>query len=320
MKILVPLNKLEHVDQLIEAGTDEFYIGFYDDNWVNTFGNFSDLNRMSGFQQYANSMNFEQLLEAIQYIRACEKEVYVTFNANVYTNEQIIKIEEYFQKLKEVDVTGVIVNGIELVKSAEKFAISVVASTMCCVYNSDVAKYYIEHGINRIIFPRDVSLDEMQAIISRNPKKQYEVFAMRNGCRFSDGYCLGTHRVGCGAVCALLRKEDNYIDGRKGDFLTQHEIELNNLLYRQAYRKDACALCAIYRLKKMGITSLKIVGRADNYNNICQDVMITKQNIEIAEQCDTEEEYLERMLFPRNRFEQCKLGYSCYYPEVRFGK
>ena len=62
MKILVPLNSEECLEEYVEAGADELYMGFYDEKWFETFGEYADINRMSGFKEKANRYDFEGML------------------------------------------------------------------------------------------------------------------------------------------------------------------------------------------------------------------------------------------------------------------
>ena len=62
MKILVPLNNAELLQKYIDAGADEFYIGFHDLQWSEKFGKYADINRMSGFGMNANRYSFEEIL------------------------------------------------------------------------------------------------------------------------------------------------------------------------------------------------------------------------------------------------------------------
>ena len=43
MKILVPLNNAELLQKYIDAGADEFYIGFHDLQWSEKFGKYADI-------------------------------------------------------------------------------------------------------------------------------------------------------------------------------------------------------------------------------------------------------------------------------------
>lgn len=60
------------------------------------------------------------------------------------------------------------------------------------------------------------------------------------------------------------------------------------------------------------------MGRGESWENICREIQLVRQNITIAEQCSSNEEYLEKMVIPGDKRERCKMGLSCYYPEVRF--
>lgn len=321
MKILVPLSKVEYIDPYIEAGADEFYLGFYDERWSKTFGTYSDINRMSGFGKRANPYSFDQAVEVIQEIKIKQKKVFITMNANGYSKEQIEFIENYFfSLLKELSIDGVIVSDINITLSAVKCGLQPVASTMCAIYNSKIAEIYRDMGVKRMILPRDLSLNELETICKRVPDVKFEAFFLRNGCIFSDCYCLGMHRPECGATCTYTRFGNNQYSHDYTDFEDFHDVDVNEYLYRSSFHQDACAMCALYRLNQIGIDSLKIVGRADDFEAICNDISLTRYNIEIMNESKTEQEYLKRMHFPGNFPQMCRMGYSCYYPEIRFGK
>lgn len=318
MKILVPLNNMEHIDDYIAAGAGEFYIGFYDEEWTGKFGDFADLNRMSGFKENANPFTLEEILEIIKSVKEKGILIYVTFNSSIYSEEQLDDIKRYLIVLKDGGVDGVIVSCIELVEIADKLEIPVVVSTISGVYNTQIAKFYMDKGAKRIIIPRDLSVKEIETIVKEVPEAEYEVFMMRNGCMFSDANCLGMHRNESCSICGSLVSADSQIRIKDNNFKKQHNIELNDLIYTKSFHEYACGLCSIYRFVKMNITVCKIVGRTDEWKNICNDIRYVKQNIEIAESCNSQEEFLERMQFPEESRRMCKLGLSCYYPEMRF--
>lgn len=321
MKILVPLSKCEYIDSYIQAGADEFYMGFYDDKWSMVFGNYSDINRMSGFGKRANPYSFEEMVDVIKEIKSKGKSAFVTMNANGYSKEQLKFMERnYLPLLREAKVDGIILSDVNVILSAVKLGLEPIASTMCAIYNSDIAEMYYHLGVKRMILPRDLSLDELANICKQLSDVQFEAFFMRNGCIFSDAYCLGMHRPECGATCTYTRYGDNKYLHDYSDFKEFHDVDVNDYLYRTAFHLDACAMCALYRLNQIGITSLKIVGRADDFDSIYRDIELTNQNIEIMRQSSTEREYLKSMIFPQNFPQKCRMGISCYYPEVRFGE
>lgn len=318
MKVLVPLNQKENLERYISCGAGEFYLGFYDNSWRVIFGEYGDINRLTGFKEAANPHCFEEVINIIKENKGREQKIFITFNSSLYSSEQLLFIERYMQQLKEVDCDGVIVSCIELVELAKKIGLYCVISTIAGVYNRDIARFYIEHGANRIILPRDLSVDEIETIVQAQPSIDYEVFIMRNGCAYSDSNCLGMHRRELSSVCSTLCRSQHDIFLEEDNFRNRHDAELNNHVFCNDFHNITCGVCSIYRFVKMGIAAGKIVGRSDDLENICNDIQLVKQNVEIAKECNSQEEYLERMVFPRGREDICKMGLSCYYPEMRF--
>lgn len=320
MKILVPVSRYEYINSYIHAGADELYLGFYDDEWNSIFGEYADINRMSGFSKRANPYSFKEILNIIKEVKAKRKCVFVTMNANGYSKNQIQFMEQnYFPLLREIEADGVILSDINAILAAVKVGLQPVASTMCAIYNADIAKEYYHLGVKRMILPRDLSLEEITNICKKLPEVQFEAFFMRNGCIFSDCYCLGMHRPECGATCTYTRYGTHTYQHNYSRFEDFHDVDVNDYLYRSYFHLDACAMCALYRLNQIGITALKIVGRADDCKSIFRDIELIKKNIEIMYKSSTEEEYLQNMLFPQNFPQKCRMGLSCYYPEIRFG-
>lgn len=321
MKILVPVSNVGYIDKYIDAGADELYLGFHDENWNDKFGKYADINRMSGFAERANPFTFEQLIEIAKSIKDKNKGVFITMNANEYSSNQIQYMKDhYFYRLKEAGVDGVILSDAEAICAAKSVGLNPVSSTMCAIYNEDIARIYHDMGVNRMILPRDLSLNEIEQICRAMPEIHFEAFFMRNGCIFSDCYCLGMHRPECGATCTYTRYGKSRYTHAYTSFNDYNAVDVNDFLYRTAFHIDACAMCALYRLNSIGIQSLKIVGRADDWDSVCRDIELTRKNIEIMEKANSEEEYLNNMIFPDNFPAKCREGISCYYPEIRFGE
>ncbi len=318
MNILVPLNSAVHLKDYMKCGAREFYIGFYDKEWAEVFGEYADINRLTGFKENANPNNLEEMIQVIETIKEQDGIVFVTFNSSSYSEKQLEYIRNYFKRLAKTNVDGVIVSCIELVEIAVEEGLTAIISTISGIYNSDMARFYYERGASRIILPRDLSLDEIEAIKKSVPQPEYEVFLMRNGCTFSDSNCLGLHRREQNSFCSCLLGSENEFEKPVEDFELRHQMEFNNILYNQYYHNMACGMCAIYRLLELGISAGKIVGRSDDWENICADIKDVYENIQIAYDSKSEEEYKKRMVFPKNSRHICKLGLCCYYPEARF--
>lgn len=317
MKVLVPLNNKEQIDAYIEHGAGEFYLGFYDEEWKRKFGEYQDINRMSGYRKDANSNCFEEMLVILKAMKEKKIPTYVTFNSSMYSEEQLAYIKQYFIRLKEEEADGVIVSCAELVDLASKLGLPAVVSTIAGVYNSEIADFYAGLGAKRIILPRDLSVLEIGSIVEKVPHMEFEVFMMRNGCVFSDSNCLGFHRSEMCSVCGTISKAKQTVHAFGNHMGKETLVEENDRALRREFHELACGLCAIYDFVTMGIAAGKIVGRTDESENICTDISIVKQNVEIARQCNSRKQYLERMIWPREK-EACKDSFACYYPEMRF--
>ena len=318
LKALVPFNNAEFFEAYKNAGAGEFYVGFYDLEWHKAFGEYADLNRLTGYKDSGNQNSFREVLDIIQKVKQEKLQIYVTFNSSIYSQEQLDFMERYMNPLREAGVDGVIVSCAELVEIAKAHRLNAVISTIAGIYNEDIAKFYWKLGASRIILPRDLSLDDIEQIVTAVPDVEYEVFMMRNGCSFSDSNCLGMHRSEKSAICAALCNAHSDLTYAGDDFKTCHDMELNDLLFHNIFHSYACGLCSIYRFVKMGITAGKIVGRTDDWQSVCEDIRLICENIAIARECTSEEEYLKKMKFPTLSKIMCKMGLNCYYPESRF--
>lgn len=312
MNILVPLNDREAVPEFLAAGVGEFYMGFFDESWTERFGDGADLNRLSGFGREANAYPFEEILQVAAEIRSAAAQLYVPFNAGIYTASQRDYLAHaYFPYLADAGVDGVILSGPELARSARDCGLKPVASTMCGIFNSDLARFYRNIGMERIIFPRELSLDEIEAIIDAVPSLEYEAFLMRNGCVFSDSHCLGCHRAGRYSLCRDLRYGERWEEQRTA------EAPVPTAAWDHLFEQAACGLCALWKLEQLGINAGKIVGRCDEKEAVLRDIKLAHRHIEIARSCATQEEYRGRMELPNGYEEFCTSGLNCYYPDVK---
>ena len=202
--------------------SNDNYMGFYDKKWNEKFGEYSDINRMSGFGKKANTNSFSDISDIITKIKNKGADIFITFNSASYSEEELEFVRNYVIKLSETNIDGVILSNPELMDIAIKAGLPVVISTIAGVYNSDMVKYYKKSGAKRIILPRDLSMNEIENIIEKDKSMEYEIFIMRNGCKFSDSNCLGFHRTEMCSICASGEKSDNESLISEDNFVLQY--------------------------------------------------------------------------------------------------
>lgn len=301
MNIMVPLANLNQLDEFCEAGADEFYFGFHDDAWTFSFGPFEELNRMSSFGTCAN-FSWNRIKTVIAQIHKRNKKAYAAINSAAYSFQQLSFLDAYIEQLQAFHVDGLILGSAALIYRLRRCDVPLVVSTMSGAYNSDIIRFYCDMGVSRIVLPRDMTLNDIEKVISRFPQIEFEVFIMRNGCKYSDSNCMSYHARKYGSMCAALDIGPYAIETDYGLTAQEfREIHTNHTLFVGAFHKKACGLCAVDRLKQIGIHSVKIVGRADDLGSVCDDIRKVRMLIDNP---GYSEEYFG---------ENCLYQLNCYY-------
>lgn len=274
---------------------------------------------MSSFRQSANLDGIQAISQLVA--NAQGHDVFITLNAGLYSATQIDFLKDVLIQLKDIHVSGVILGDPHLAPIVRKVGLKAVASTIVGIYNEDIARYCVDQGFQRLILPRDLTLEEIREITFAVPDMEYECFLMRNGCRYSDSNCLARHSDQYGALCSFLdRAKPIYCGEAETSFVVHDEAVFNHIVFSQAFHKSACGVCAIWDLLQMGICAGKVVGRADGLDEILEDTILLSHNIMAASRCQSRKEYLENLKFPRRYDNMCYQGCNCYYPEIRYGE
>lgn len=304
MNIMVPISRYEDIVPFSNAGADEFYFGIRDEKWNNKFGIFEEINRMSSFGSRAN-FDINNVNIIVSKVKEQGKKVYMTLNSGVYSTKQI----EYITRNKNIfkNIDGIIVSDLGMIKELIKLNLPIILSTMAGLYNSSIIQFYYKLGIRRMIIPRDVQLRDIVHMVKKYPDIKFEVFLMRNGCKYSDSNCMSFHGRKYGSMCSCIDNEKSKIimsEKIKNDTNIIKEIYSNNKLFTKAYHKEACGLCALEVFNNIGINSLKVVGRADNPASIINDI---KQIKRIINELNKGEE------LKISNYDNCLYNMNCYY-------
>lgn len=306
MDIMVPVSETEQIEKYCQAGADELYFGFQDDGWDSKFGVFEEINRMSSFGSKAN-FRLGQIEEVVQIIRENGKKAYLTLNSPVYSGRQHRYIEDIIEQSFFSKLDGVIIGDPAVIDIVKGAGVPIILSTIAGGYNSLVVKFYKKLGVKRIIFPRDMRIEDMQKIVHTFPEMKFEVFIMRNGCKYSDAYCMSYHGRRYSSMCSCFDNSDTkfcFTDGCSQNFC--RESYSNHKLFTKAFHKETCGLCFIERFYKMGISSVKIVGRADKSESVINDIINVRQ---IIDALDDGQEFVKSM----GHYDNCLYGLNCYY-------
>ncbi|MFC1631820.1 peptidase U32 family protein [Candidatus Omnitrophota bacterium] len=335
MKIKSPLTNKEEVKPLCEAGADELFCGIEPYNWRRRYKDFCTTQRST----FANFKKLSDLARAIRIAHQYKTKVHVAMNAFFYLEEQYKMARRIVKDILGIGADGIIFADPGVLSLMDRDLLKdkdVIAGCDTVIFNHQAAKFYKRFGITRIVLPRSMTVKEMEQVIRNDGDLEYEVFIIHDLCFFEDGLCayckeqtggtrkqgrargkvyffaasrlpLRGHGGGCGTP--VKRQRIYFRKNRKISFPRP-------VTFRLGKNIDGCGACAIYDLKRIGVTSLKVLDRnlstpgkikATNFINsslgLLNGSFIPK--IEYRNKC--------KSLFKKTFKTRCDIR-DCYYP------
>lgn len=182
----------------------------------------------------------------------------------------------------------------------------------------------MQYGITRIIFPRRMSIADMESCIQKyGSKLEYESFILNESCVYTGAFCNSIHCDELRNACylpydfSLLKDNENdfHLFYRYLQMVRSRNSKSENIRVEKHDIGDSgCGLCFIKKLCEIGITTLKVAGRGKEVNNLIEDITSIKKALSFIDQ-DSQNDYMQKIL--DEFFEgQCKNSYAfCYYPQ-----
>ena len=251
IELLAPAGNLTILKAAIDSGADAVYCG------------------LTVFNARINAENLTlgQFEEGVDYAHARSSKVYLTVNTLVSDGERE-DLFEVVSKACEAGADGLIVQDIAVLKMLrEAFPdVRINASTQMNIYSRDQFKELSRLGVNRVVLPRELSMDEISSRVHLAARYgiDCEVFAHGAVCVCASGLCLfsamnkGGTRSGNRGTCAQPCREE-------------YKLYNNGLRLRSGHLlspKDRDVSDYISRLIESGVASLKLEGRMRDENYV----------------------------------------------------
>lgn len=283
-RILAPFTHIEDIKLLKNAGADELYCGYVNEELTKRWPlAFNVLNRRGENSSFENYVIFKK---AVEQAEKNSLPVYVTVNG-LYTPEQYPFLLELISTIERLrGVRGIIVADLGLLLTIKKnnFKKEIHMSTGGNVFNSQTVDFYSNLGANRVILDRQLTANEIEDTVSKMKSKiDIEIFIIAEGCGgFIDGFCTffhcleKAHRTKVGKGVFLLpqyniEQESRGCNFHKGllsagrfkAFSSATYQEYNRSLRYQPHivQRIGCRICDLYKLYHYPIKGLKIIGR-----------------------------------------------------------
>lgn len=235
VEILAPAGSYESLKAAITAGADAVYIG----------------GSKFGARAYANNLDEEQMLEAIDYVHLHGRKIYLTVNT-LLKDSEIDELYDYLLPYYRQGLDAVIVQDTGVLDFVRNNFpdLPIHVSTQMTVTNEASAVFFKEQGVERIVPARELNLDEIRDM-KEATGLEIECFVHGALCYCYSGQCLLSSMIGgrsgnrgqCAQPCRLPYS----VNGKK----PQDILSL----------KDLCTIEMIPELIEAGIDSFKIEGR-----------------------------------------------------------
>lgn len=251
LEVLAPAGDEERFNAAINYGADAVYLG----------------RKQFGMRASPLNFDFEQLCSAVKKAHAKGVKVYLTCNT-LPRNNEIPFFEKFVREAVEAKVDAMIVADIGLLMLIKKYApdMEIHISTQTGIVNYVTARELYNMGAKRVVLARELSFDEIAEIRAKCPSDMdIECFVHGAMCVSFSGRCLlsqylvnrDANRGECAQPCRWgyhLMEEK-----RPGEYFPIFEDEKGTYILNA---KDMCMIEHIDKLAEVGVTSLKIEGRA----------------------------------------------------------
>jgi len=329
MNILAPIRAYDELEMLVDSGAEELYCGFVPPEWSERYNGPVWLNRRS-----PKGSGIETWDELRRLIHAAKIPVFITLNAPYYSAEQLPMVVDLATRLsEEVGVAALIVTDINLLAklSALNLRAQLHVSSVAATLNAEAARFLLDFGPTRIVLPRSVTLSEIDHITrALSGACEIEVFILNDGCAFEEGFCATTHHHSVGAFCTSLSEMDTRFEWNGARFTARREKWLRRNLadYRdwvwyvngngcgatpKGLPYGPCGLCAVPDLARIGVASLKIVGREASPFKKLASVRMVRDIVDRVRAGESKSRVMDRAISLRGEPHHCRSGYMCYY-------
>lgn len=314
MRIVSPVDHFGEAGPLLEAGADELYGGYVPAAWRERFSLLASPNQRTFAGAQIDSR--DELAAIVALAHAHGATFSLTLNAPYYTDEQLPLLLDYVDEAVSAGIDGVILADLGILRILHRRypQLEYHASTLAHLMNAGAVSFYSEQGVSRVIFPRHLTTAEMKATVARLPRMRFDAFLLVGKCPNTEGLCTFHHSAPdkiwpCEIPYRIEPLSGSSSASLRGAMLRQGSWAHSN-------RRHGCGLCAIPELLALGIFGVKLVGRGAPAAQKVQNVLLTRDFLELAGQGLEPATYRQRARKAhRARFGTPCSPNVCYYPE-----
>ena len=250
-ELLSPAGNFEKLKAAILYGADAVYCA----------------GQMFGMRASADNFTVEELYEAVRYVHARGKKLYLTVNTMPHVNEYTA-LRQFLGDIKDAGIDAMIVADLGVFTTIREIIpdMEIHISTQTSIVSPASAKAWAALGAKRLVLARELTLEEIRAIRAELPPEiELEAFIHGSMCVSYSGRCLLANafngRDGNRGTCSQpCRWNYALVEEKRPDmpFPIEQQQGVGTFIMSS---KDMCMIEHIPELMQSGIASFKIEGR-----------------------------------------------------------
>ena len=250
-ELLSPAGNFEKLKAAILYGADAVYCA----------------GQMFGMRAAANNFTVEELYEAVKFVHAHGKKLYLTVNTMPHVNEYPL-LRKFLNDIKDAGIDAMIVADMGVLATIREIIpdMEIHISTQTSIVSPASAKAYAALGAKRLVLARELTMEEIKAIRAElDDDIELEAFIHGSMCVSYSGRCLLANafngRDGNRGTCSQpCRWNYALVEEKRPDmpFPIEQQEGVGTFIMSS---KDMCMIEHIPELMESGIASFKIEGR-----------------------------------------------------------
>lgn len=195
----------KYISGLVQGGATEFFTGYNPPYWHRKFG--FEVSPNGRFAEHEQITDFETLKQIVLEVHKHGLELFINLNARYYTDEVFDLIKKMVSEFEEIWIDWIICGNISILEYLKeinyKWKINI--STIMSLYNTESIRFFLEnYKINKIILSREITLKEIEKLVSSFPEVKFEVFWEWDFCRYNNGLCFAEHKYWERDICTVV--------------------------------------------------------------------------------------------------------------------
>ena len=194
-----------YIKSLVDWWATEFFTGYNPSYWYERF--WFEVSPNGRFSEHEQVTDFELLKQIAFEVHKYNLEIFVNLNAWYYTSETFPLIKKMIEEFKIIWVDWIICWNISILEYLKEINYNkkINISTIMAVYNSEAIKFLLEnYKINKVILSREVTLKEIEDIVTSFPETKFEVFWEWDFCRYNNWLCFAEHKYETRDICTVV--------------------------------------------------------------------------------------------------------------------